>query len=215
MIFQAGADDLLAVVEILGADEADDSIDQKRFEGAGDGVGAGFDGLLVDAVMGVGGQCSPLPRLEIHDVVADGAALQRQRRVVGFAQDAEVDAETGVGGFRAGDGLEHQVDRGAAADDLQRVGDMGQDAGLGGNIVPQTQRFQCIQQGDGIGDAVGGGVHADDRIAAAQQQPVDRCGADAAQVVGGVVRLQAGTEMVRAAPGCCERRWSRGSGWRR
>jgi hypothetical protein len=30
VVFQAGADDLLAVVEILGADEADDGVDQQR-----------------------------------------------------------------------------------------------------------------------------------------------------------------------------------------
>ena len=54
VVFQAGADDLLAVVEILGADEADHGVDEQRLEMAGNGVGAGLAGLLVDAVVGVG-----------------------------------------------------------------------------------------------------------------------------------------------------------------
>ena len=43
VVFQAGADDLLAVVQILGADEADDGVDQQRMELAGHGIGAGFE----------------------------------------------------------------------------------------------------------------------------------------------------------------------------
>ena len=42
MVLQPGADDLLAVVQIFRADEADDGVDQQRLEFAGDGVGAGF-----------------------------------------------------------------------------------------------------------------------------------------------------------------------------
>ena len=73
VIFEAGAEDLLAVVEVLGADEADDGVDEHGLEAAGDGVGAGFAGLLVDAVMGVGGERAALAGFEVHDVVADGA----------------------------------------------------------------------------------------------------------------------------------------------
>ena len=175
----------LPSIQIFRADEADDGVDQQRLERAGDGVGAGLDGLLVDAVMGVGGQRGALAGLEIHDVVADRAALQRQRGVLGLAQDAEIDAEAGVGGLGAGDGLEHQIDRRAAADHLDRVGDVGQHAGLGRDVVPQAQRVQHVQQGDAVGDVVGGRVDADHRVAAAQQQAVDRGRADAAQVVGG------------------------------
>ena len=45
------------------------------------GVGARLERLLVDAVMRVGRQRRALAGLEVHDVVADGAALQRQRRL--------------------------------------------------------------------------------------------------------------------------------------
>ena len=54
MILETGADDLFAVVEVFGIDEADYGIDEERLELAGDGIGAGFEGLLVDAVMGIG-----------------------------------------------------------------------------------------------------------------------------------------------------------------
>ena len=68
VVFEAGADDLFAVVEIFGADEADDGVDEHRVEVAGDGVGAGFEGLLVDAVVGVGGERAALAGFEVHDV---------------------------------------------------------------------------------------------------------------------------------------------------
>ena len=80
MIFQSGADDLLAVIKIFRADEADHGVDQQRRKGPGNGIGAGLDGLLIDAVMGVGGQRRTLSRFEIHHVVADGAALQATAR---------------------------------------------------------------------------------------------------------------------------------------
>ena len=48
MVLEPGADDLLAVVEVFRADEADHGVDHERREGAGDGVGAHLDRLLVD-----------------------------------------------------------------------------------------------------------------------------------------------------------------------
>ncbi|MNI42973.1 hypothetical protein D3C73_972890 [compost metagenome] len=54
VVFEAGADDLFAVVQVFRADEADDGVHQKRFEMPRHGVGPGFAGLLIDAVMGVG-----------------------------------------------------------------------------------------------------------------------------------------------------------------
>ena len=61
MVFEGGAGDLFAVVEVFRPDEADDGVHKHGREGAGDGVGAGFQGLLVNfcsicAVVGVGGE---------------------------------------------------------------------------------------------------------------------------------------------------------------
>ena len=83
VVLEAGADDLLAVVEVLRPDEADDGVGQQRLERPRHAVGARLAGLLVDAVVGVGGQRAALAGLEVHDVVAEGAALQRQRRLAG------------------------------------------------------------------------------------------------------------------------------------
>ena len=115
MILQPRSDDLFAVVKILRADKADHGVDQQRRERAGDGVGARLHRLLVDTVMRIGGQRRALAGLEIHDVVADRAAFQRQGRVLGLPQDTQVHAEAGIRRFRSGDRLEHQIDRGAAA----------------------------------------------------------------------------------------------------
>ena len=111
VILEAGADDLLAVVEILGADEADDGVDEQRLELARDGVGACFERLLVDAVMGIGRERRALAGLEVHDVVADRAALEAEGRLAPLFQDRERDAEGGVDRLRAADRLEHEIDR--------------------------------------------------------------------------------------------------------
>ena len=54
MVFETGALNLLAVVQIFGTDEADDGVDQHRREVAGQPVRARFQSLLIDSVMGVG-----------------------------------------------------------------------------------------------------------------------------------------------------------------
>ena len=61
MVLEAGADDLLAVVEVLRADEADDGVDQQRLEAPGDRVGARLEGLLVDSVVGSAERAEPWP----------------------------------------------------------------------------------------------------------------------------------------------------------
>ncbi len=134
MILQAGAHDLLAVVEIFRPDEADHRIDQQRSEFSRHRVGARLERLLVDAVMGIGGQRAALTGLEIHHVVADGAALERQRGRARLSQQREIDAEAAVGRLRSGNGLKHQIDRRAALDQRERGGHVRQHAGLGRNV---------------------------------------------------------------------------------
>jgi hypothetical protein len=51
VVFEACAEDLLAVVEVFGADEAYDCVDEHGVEVAGYGVGAGFESLLVYTLM--------------------------------------------------------------------------------------------------------------------------------------------------------------------
>ena len=59
VVFEACAQDLFTVVEVFGADETDDCVDEHGVEVAGYGIGAGFEGLLVHtltpgAMMSVG-----------------------------------------------------------------------------------------------------------------------------------------------------------------
>ena len=53
---------------------------------------------------------------------------------MGFAKDCQGYAEAGVGGFGAGDGVEHQVDRRAGLDGLDLRGDVGEHAALQGDF---------------------------------------------------------------------------------
>ena len=85
--------------------------------------------------MGVGRQCAALAGLEIHHVVAQRSAPQRQRRPWASSSRARLMPKLRVGGFGPGDRLEHQVDRRAALHQLNRRGDMGQHAGLGRDPV--------------------------------------------------------------------------------
>ena len=71
--------------------------------------------------------------------------------------------------------------------------------------MPLAQGLQHIQQGDAVRHAVGRRVDADDGVAAPQQQPIDRGGADAAQIIGRVVGLQPGPEMPSKALGIPKR----------
>ena len=98
---------------------------------AGDGVSPRLAGLLVDAVVGVGRQAAPLAGLKIHHIVAEGTAPEAEGRLAGLLQHGKIDAEAAVGRFGTGHRLEHQIHRRAALNQLQRIGHMGQNAGLG------------------------------------------------------------------------------------
>nr|GEU28151.1 hypothetical protein [Tanacetum cinerariifolium] len=206
MVFQPGAHDLLAVVQVFGPDEAHHRIDQQWLEFTGHRVRARLARLLVHAVVGIGGQGAALPRFKIHDVVADSTAPQRQRGRLRFGQQRQVDAEAGVGGLGAGNRLEHQVHRRAALDGGQRVGDVGEHARLGGDFVAGNDLVQHGHQPDHLRHVVGGGVDADHGIAAAVQQAVEHAGGNAGGVVGRVVRLQPGGHAAGQADGVAKAR---------
>jgi hypothetical protein len=169
VILESGPDDLLAVVQVLRPDEADHGVHQQRLELPGDAVGAGFEsllvhGLTVDTQMGTGRECRPLTSFEVHDVIADGAPTQIQRRGTSLGQHVQLHPERGVAALGAGDRLEHQVDRRALPDQVQRRRDVGEHAGLGGNVEAGTDVVQQPQQfGDG-GRRVRRRVDADDRV---------------------------------------------------
>ncbi|MNF11671.1 hypothetical protein D3C80_2129330 [compost metagenome] len=67
-------------------------------------------------MVGIGRQGAALAGFEIHQVLAERAAIEAQPGVVTFLEHIQIDAEAGVGRLGAGNGLEHQVQRDAAID---------------------------------------------------------------------------------------------------
>ena len=190
MIFERGSQDLLAVVEVFGADEAHDRIDEQRFEMACDGISTGFARLLVHAVMSLRGESAPLPGFEVHDIVAERAAIQFERLCTGFAQDREIDTKGTIGCFGAGNGLEDEVDGSAPAHCFHLGGDVSKHTGLGGNFELFADVIEQAEQRDYGGNVVGDGIDSDDCVAAAVSETVDDAGGDTGWIVGGVIRLE-------------------------
>ena len=191
MVLQAGAGDLFGVKQILGPDKADHRVDQQGFEVARHRVGAGLAGLLVHPVVRVGRECAALAGFKVHHVVAHRPAPQRQCRAARLGQQSQVDAKAAVGGLGTANGLEHQIHRGAQLHRTQGVGDMGQHAGLRGDVVAADH---CVQHGHDLHHlrhVVGCRVDADHRVPTAIQEAVEHAGGDAGGVVGWVVGLQA------------------------
>src|ERR1700692_2935019 len=115
MVFEARPDNLPLVVQILGPDEANHAVDQKRLEGAGDGVGSSFERQLINAMVCLSGESAALAGFEVHRVVSDPAdiplAMMREDLFVAFAQHVQSDPEAAVGRLRARDRLEEKVYR--------------------------------------------------------------------------------------------------------
>ncbi len=126
-----------------------------------------------------------------------------QHPLAPFAQQGQVDAEAGVGGFGAGDRLEQQIDRRAAVERGELRRDVGQAAVLRGGAGGGDQAVEPAQDGGHRVDRLDGRVDADHGVAAAEQQSVDRRQQDAAQVVGRMVGLQRACPARRAGPSCC------------
>lgn len=54
MILKTCPDDLFGIIKIFRADKAYDRIDQQRRKFSSDGIGSGFKGLCIHAMMGIG-----------------------------------------------------------------------------------------------------------------------------------------------------------------
>src|ERR1700687_254038 len=115
MVFESGADDLPLVVQVLGADETDNAVDEKRLKGAGYSVGSCFEGQLIDSVMRFGGESAALTGFEIHHIIARPAsiplAMMFENLFSALAQHVQCDSETAVGRSRTRYGLEKKVYR--------------------------------------------------------------------------------------------------------
>ena len=123
-----------------------------------------------------------------------------------FREERERDAEGGVRGFGAGDGLEEEIERSAVLHGLHLRGDVGEDAVLRGDGVAGADLVDEAQQGGDGCHVVGDGVDADDGVAGAEEQTVEDAGGDSCGIVGGVVGLQACGEAAGQTDGRAEAR---------
>ena len=190
VVLQARPDDLLAVGKVFRAHESDHRVHDEGPVAPRHGVGAGLYGLLVATEIGVSRKTCPLPRFEIHAVIADRAAPQALRGVPGLVQDGEADAEARVGLFRSGQGLEGQIHGNAAVDKLDGVGHVREHAALGRDMVSRNEAVQHAEETGDVGQTVRGRVDADDGVAGTVVEAVDGGRQDAFRVVGGMIGLQ-------------------------
>ncbi len=205
MVLQARPNYLFAVVEIFGADEADDGIDQQGLEGAREAVGAGLERLLVGVVVRAGGERASLARLEIHEIGADAPAPERRPRVEPLAERGHVYAEALVHLLCSSDGLKDQVHRHALLDGFYRRGDVGEHAALRRYGEARDDAVEEAQELRNRAVIVRGGIDTDDRVAAAVEEAVHDLRGDRPGVVDRVVRLKAHREPPRKADGVPER----------
>src|SRR5690348_5600867 len=140
--------------------------------------------------MRLGRKRASLARLEIHDIVADSATPERQRRIASLAEQRQIDAEMAICRFRSGDRLKYQIDRRTALYGRERRRYMRQYTALTRQIEPRPQSIEKARQLEIFFEAIGRRVDADDGVARAQHQPVEYRGGDPAHVVGRMVRLQ-------------------------
>src|ERR1700734_2736415 len=69
VIFEAGANNLAFVVEVLRSDETHDAVYEEWIEASSDAIGARFQRQLVHSVVGLCGERAALTGFEIHDVL--------------------------------------------------------------------------------------------------------------------------------------------------
>ena len=188
MVLQPSSQDLLSVEQIFRPDEPHDGIDEERIEGPRHAIGAGLQGLLIDAMVGVGRQRRALAGLEIADLVA--APTQRKGRRPPLRQQGQIDPEPPVRALRSRDRLEHQIDRRAAFHRLDRRRHVGQHTALGRDLVAPPGVIDEAQQADHRGQIVSGGVDANDRVAATIHQPIKDRGRHPGRIICRVVGLQ-------------------------
>ena len=150
-----------------------------------------------------------LAGLEIHEIGAGRRAAQRLYALMGFVEQGEVDAECPVGGFRPRDRLKNKVGRASPIDDLQERGDMGKHAGLHRNLEAATQLVDPFEKQQCPLGAIGGRVDPDAGVAAAIHEPIEDRRADAGEIIGRVIGLDAHTQAPRQADGGAKSRHHR------
>src|SRR5277367_2722063 len=198
MILEAGANDLALVVEIFRTDEPHHTVHNKGIEGSSYAIGSRFERQLIDAVMRLGGKRAALAGFEIHGLRAAPVdftgKVVRENLFATFAQCGQADTETAIRSFGAGDGLKKQIDRRAALHRGELSADVRKATGLRGNLVGFNQTIQRLENPADRFDGIGGGVHADHRVAAAVEQAFKRREQNSTEVVDRMIRLRTDAE---------------------
>jgi len=123
-----------------------------------------------------------------------------------FLEEGEVDAEAGVGGFGAGDGLEEEIEGRTLLDCCYLGGDVGEDAVLRGDGEAFADGVDHAQEAGDYRWIVAGGVYADDGVSRAEEQAIEDGGGDAGWIVGGVVGLETRGETAVESDGSAKAR---------
>ncbi|PAV66938.1 hypothetical protein WR25_17886 [Diploscapter pachys] len=152
-------------------------------------------------MMGISRQCTALASFEVHQVIAEGAALQRQPSLVTLLEGLQVDTKTGICGLSPSDRLEYQIQRYATINSLDRTGDVGEHASLGRNLETLDYAVEHFQHFADGGNAIGGRVDPDHGVAITVHQPIENARRDPRRFVGRVVGLQARRKTAAQAKG--------------
>ena len=148
--------------------------------------------------MRVARQLGALAGLEVPALRAVETAA-RADGGVGLVEQREVDAEGAIRRGRAGDRLEEQIERRAGLErahlrrHVREHGDLRRDA------EPLAQLLERAGEPLDDLDAIVGGIHAEDGVAAAVAEPLERGREHAVEAVARMVRLDAGGEAAALA----------------
>src|SRR5260370_6115686 len=118
-----------------------------------------------------------------------------------LSEHRECDAEAMVGSLGAGDGLKKKVDGDAALKTIKLRGDVGEGRCLSGSASCGNQLVETGKDAGHRLDRIGGWIDADDRVAASEEQAIHGGKENTAQIIGGMIRLQADAENAALAHG--------------
>src|ERR1700691_3473151 len=149
MVFEAGANNLAFVIEILRADETHNAVYQERIEAPSNAIGARFQRQLVHSVVGVCGERATLTGFEIHDVFTlpghVAAAVMLENLLAAFTNHFQCNSETAIRGLRSGNRLEEKIHGRVALQSRQLRADVRKAAGLRGHLINIDEPVQRLK----------------------------------------------------------------------
>src|SRR6202050_2306106 len=149
VVFEAGANNLAFVVEILRADEAHHAVYQERIEAPSNAIGARFQCQLVHSVVSLCGERAALTGFEIHDVFTlpghIAAAVMLENLLAAVTNHFQRNSETAIRGLRSGNRLEEKIHGRAALQSRQLRADVRKAADLRGHFIDIDEAVQRLK----------------------------------------------------------------------